>query len=176
MTPEKMFKDLLGLGLNWEVVESRFEKESGTVFLEIRETSQLWESVRCPKDGGLVFCHDQVEEMTWRHLNVFQHRCSQACCVGVDEMSVHKGHQYITVFADLVVKRVLFATEGKDKETWMKFVETLEQHNGHRHAITQASMDIAKPIRLEWQNTAGMPRWYSTNFMSSNMPMKQWAR
>jgi len=32
MTPEKLFQDLLGLGLNWEVVESRFDHKSGTVF------------------------------------------------------------------------------------------------------------------------------------------------
>jgi len=223
MTPEKLFHELLGLGLDWEVMESRFERESGTVFLEIRETPKLWESLRCPKDGGLVFCYDHTEVLTWRHLNVFQYRCeiscrlprgkcrpcghvfrvrppweglsthftkefeafalllmrempmskvaemvdetdtrlwrmlfrqvdaayaqadfSQVCCVGVDEMSVRKGHEYISVFADLVAKRVIFATEGKDKETWMKFVEALEKHNGHRHSITQASMDMSK--------------------------------
>jgi transposase len=223
MTPEKLFHELLGLGLNWEVVESRFDRESGTVFLEIRETSHLWESVRCPKEGGLAFCYDHTESLTWRHLNVFEHRCeitcrlprgkcrqeghvfrvrppweglsthftkefeafalllmrempmskvaalvgetdtrlwrmlfrqvdaayaeadfSNVCCVGVDEMSVRKGHEYISVFADLVRKRVLFATEGKDKETWVKFLEALEQHNGHRHSITQASMDMSQ--------------------------------
>jgi hypothetical protein len=32
MTSEKLFHELLGLGLNWEVVESRFERESGTFF------------------------------------------------------------------------------------------------------------------------------------------------
>ena len=223
MTPEKLFHELLGLSLNWEVIESRFERESGTIFLEIRETPRLWESARCPKDGGLVFCYDHTELILWRHLNVFQHRCqitcrlprgkcrqcghlfrvrppweglsthftkefeafalllmrempmskvaelvgetdtrlwrmlfrqvdaayaeadfSQVCCVGVDEMSVRKGHQYISVFADLVRKRVLFATEGKDKETWLKFVEALEKHHGHRHALTQASMDMSK--------------------------------
>ncbi len=222
MTPEKLFHELLGLGLNWEVTESRFEKESGIVFLEIRETERLWESARCPKDGGLVFCYDHTEELTWRHLNVFQHRCeltcrlprakcrqcghvcrvrppweglsthftkefeafalllmrempmsrvgelvgetdtrlwrmlfrqvnaayaeadfSSVCCVGVDEMSVRKGHEYISVFADLVRKRVLFATEGKDSQTWIKFAEALEKHNGHRHSITQASMDMS---------------------------------
>jgi transposase len=63
--------------------------------------------------------------------------------VGVDEMSVRKGHEYISVFADLVKKRVLFATEGKDKETWLKFVEALEKHNGHRQALTQVSMDMS---------------------------------
>jgi transposase len=68
---------------------------------------------------------------------------SNACCVGVDEMSVRKGHEYISVFADLVKKRVLFATEGKGRETWVKFVAALEKHNGHRHAITQVSMDMS---------------------------------
>jgi transposase len=217
-----MFQDLLGLGLSWEVIESRFERASGTVFLEIRETPRLWDSVRCPKDGGLVFCHDHTEVLTWRHLNVFQHRCeitcrlprgkcrqcghvfrvrppweglsthftkefeafalllmrempvskaakmvgetdtrlwrmlfrqvdaayaeadfSNVCCVGVDEMSVRKGHEYISVFADLLAKRVIFATEGRDRQTWTKFVEGLEEHNGHRHSITQASMDMS---------------------------------
>jgi transposase len=222
MTPEKLFHDLLGLGLNWEVVESRFERERGAVGLELRETARLWESVRCPEDGGLVFCYDHTEVLTWRHLNVFQHRCeitcrlprgkcrqcghvfrvrppweglsthftkefeafalllmrempmskveevvgetdtrlwrmlfrqvdaacaeadfSSVCCVGVDEMSVRKGHEYISVFADLLRKRVLFATEGKDHQVWVDFVAALEKHNGHRQAITQVSMDMS---------------------------------
>jgi transposase len=222
MTPEKLFHELLGLGLNWEVIESRFERESGIVHLEIRETPKLWESVRCPKEGNYVTCYDHTEVLTWRHLNVFQHRCeitcrlprgkcrecghifrvrppweglsthftkefeafalllmrempmrqvaemvgetdtrlwrllfrqvdaayaeadfSNVCCVGVDEMSVRKGHEYISVFADLVRKRVLFATEGKDRETWGKFVAALEKHHGHRHALTQVSMDMS---------------------------------
>jgi transposase len=218
-----MFQDLLGLGLNWEVVESRFDRKTGTVILEIRETPRFWESERCSKDGGLVYCYDHTEEIVWRHLNVFEHRCeircrlprkkcrqcggvyrvsppweglsghvtkefeayalllmrempvskvgqivgesdtrlwrmlfkhvgrayaqadfSQVCCVGVDELNIRKGHEYVSVFADLLGKRVLFATEGKDSSTWQRFVEALEKHNGHRHAITQASMDMSK--------------------------------
>jgi transposase len=183
----------------------------------------LWELVRCPQDGSLVFCYDHTEVLTWRHLNVFQHRCeitcrlprgkcrhcghvfrvrppweglsthftkefeafalllmremsmskvgevvgetdtrlwrmlfrqvdaayaeadlSQVSCVGVDEMSVRKGHEYISVFADLVRKRVLFATEGRDHSVWLDFVAALEKHNGHRHSITQASMDMSQ--------------------------------
>lgn len=221
MTPEKLFHELLGLGLNWEVTESRFESASGTVFLEIGETSRLWEQVCCPKDGSLVTCYDHPETLTWRHLNIFQHCCeitcrlprgkcskcghvfrvrppweglskhftrefeafvlllmrempvsrvarlvgetdtrlwrmlfrhvdaawaendlSQVCCVGVDEMAIRKGQEYISVFADLLRKRVIFATEGKDAQTWVRFVEELEKHNGHRHAITQVSMDM----------------------------------
>jgi transposase len=68
---------------------------------------------------------------------------SNVCCVGIDEMNVRKGHQYVSVFADLVGRRVLFATEGLDAGTVEKFVEALEKHNGHRHAITQVSMDMS---------------------------------
>jgi len=68
---------------------------------------------------------------------------SQVCCVGVDEMSVRQGHEYISVFADLLARRVIFATEGKDRQTWVRFVEALEKHNGHRHSLTQASMDMS---------------------------------
>lgn len=223
MTPEKLFHELLGLGLNWEVTESRFEPESGTVFLQIRETARFWESARCPQDGGLVFCYDHTEELAWRHLNVFQHRCeitgrlprgkcrqcghvfrvrppweglsihftkefeafallllrempvskvaevvgetdtrlwrmifrhvdaayaeadfSQVNCVGVDEMHVRKGQSYVSVFADLIRKRVLFATEGRDHRVWEEFVVALEKHNGHRHALAQVSMDMSR--------------------------------
>ena len=47
------------------------------------------------------------------------------------------------MFADLVAKRVIFATEGHDKQTWSVFVQALEAHHGHRHALTQVSMDMS---------------------------------
>ena len=34
MTPEETFGQLLGLGKSWRVVESRFEAESSTFFLD----------------------------------------------------------------------------------------------------------------------------------------------
>ena len=69
---------------------------------------------------------------------------SEVSCVGVDEMSRAKGQRYLTVFADLVCKRVLFATPGADSETWAEFVEALEKHNGHPDALTSVSMDMSK--------------------------------
>jgi transposase len=72
---------------------------------------------------------------------------SNVCCVGVDELNVRKGHEYISVFADLLAKRVLFATEGKEASTWERFVQALEAHNGHRHGITQVSMDMSQAYR-----------------------------
>jgi transposase len=39
---------------------------------------------------------------------------------------------------------VLFATDGIEAQTWVRFVEALEKHNGHAHAITQVSMDMSR--------------------------------
>jgi transposase len=77
-------------------------------------------------------------EAAYRELDL-----SSVCCVGVDELNVRKGQEYVSVFADLIAKRVIFATEGQDKTTWVAFVQALEKHNGHRHAITQVSMDMS---------------------------------
>ena len=64
--------------------------------------------------------------------------------VGVDELNIRKGHDYISVFADLEKRSVLFATEGKDHETLERFIAALEAHNGHRHAVKWASMDMSE--------------------------------
>ncbi len=37
--------------------------------------------------------------------------------VGIDETSVKRGHEYITVVHDLEAKRLLFATPGRDHTT-----------------------------------------------------------
>ncbi len=69
---------------------------------------------------------------------------SEVACVGVDEMARAKGHRYLTVFADLVKRAVLFATPGKDSTTWAAFSTALLAHNGHPHALTSVSMDMSK--------------------------------
>jgi len=232
MTPESMFHQMLGLGTEWEVSSCRFDPETGLVILQIAETAELWKRYRCPHDQAEVFCYDHTEELVWRHLNVFEHKCeihcclprarcrqcqkihrvqppweglamhftkgfeamallllrempvarvakllketdtrlwrivfahvdaayarkdmSEVTCLGVDEMSIRKGHEYLTIFADLKAKTVLFATEGKDKSTWERFIAEWEKHEGHRHQLTQVSMDMSKAYR------AAVPEW-----------------
>ena len=68
---------------------------------------------------------------------------SGVVCVGCDEMSVRKGHRYVSVFCDLIGKRVLFATPGKDKSTWEAFVKALGEHNGRPRDITEVSIDMS---------------------------------
>jgi transposase len=222
MTPEKLFAELLGLGLKWRVSECVFHKDRSQVDLQLEHTEEVWKLERCPKCGAEAKGYDRTEALRWRHLNVMQYRCeivarlprgrcpqcdhtwrvrppwegkaggfskefeafallllremaveraaqtlgetaprlwrllhkhvdaayaeadfSAVSCVGVDEMSVRKGHKYISVFADLIRKRVLFAAEDRDAGVFPRFIEVLEAHNGHRHALTEVSMDLS---------------------------------
>ena len=72
---------------------------------------------------------------------------SELVWLGADEMSSRKGHNYLTVFADLLAGRVIFATEGKDASTFEAFVKALGEHNGHPKAITQAAIDMSPAYR-----------------------------
>ena len=68
---------------------------------------------------------------------------SGVTCVGVDELSRCRGHRYVSVFADLLQKRVIFATEGKDRTVWDRFSEALQAHYGHADRIQDVSMDMS---------------------------------
>lgn len=221
MTPESLFHNLLGLGTQWRVMRCEFVQEESLVRLWIEETPLLWngESIGAKE---AVTAYDHTEELVWRHLNVFEHRCEIRCrlprgrktttgqvyrvlppweglskhftqafeamalllmrqmpvaavarhvgetdtrlwrmlkaqvaaaypkvdwsgvvCIGCDELNVRKGHNYVSVFCDLIGKRVLFATEGKDKRVWESFVSELDRHNGHPRAITEVSIDMS---------------------------------
>jgi hypothetical protein len=78
MTPEELFHELLGLGVQWRVTRCEFEVEEGLVRLWIEETPRLWEAESIAS-GEAVACYDHVEEVVWRHLNVFEHRCEIHC-------------------------------------------------------------------------------------------------
>ena len=232
MRTEEMFHELLGLGQDWEVYECSFDKVEG-VHLRIREKAHLWEHIRCPRCGKKATCYDHTQELSWRHLNVFEYRCQISCLLprgrcsddschhtfrvsapweglsmhftqgfeafalllmrempvkkaaellgeqdtrlwrilekhveasreqqdysnvkvlGVDEMNIRKGHSYISVFADLFRKRVLYATEGKDAATWARFSIELQEHKGNPDAITLVSMDMSPAYQCGARN------------------------
>jgi transposase len=223
MTPEQLFHSLLGLGTQWRVLRCEYDKTeaTGTVRIWVEETPNLW-SQESVSAGEAVSAYDHTEELVWRHLNVFEHRCEIRCrlprgvrstsgkvyrltppweglskhftqafeamalllirempvsaaarhvgetdtrlwrmlkahvakaypqvdwsgvvCIGCDEMSIRKGHKYISVFCDLIGKRVLFAVLGKDKSVWEAFVSQMLPHNGHPKAITEVSIDMS---------------------------------
>ena len=63
--------------------------------------------------------------------------------VGIDETSVKRGHEYITVVHDLDAKRLLFASAGRDHETVAAFAEDLTAHGGDPSAVEHVCMDMS---------------------------------
>ena len=68
---------------------------------------------------------------------------SEVRIVGIDETSVKKGHEYITVVHDLEQKRLLFACAGRDHEALAAFAQDLKDHGGEPTAIEHACMDMS---------------------------------
>lgn len=96
--------------------------------------------------GEILGEHDtRLWRMLFAHINAARRRLdlSEVVSLGVDEMSSRKGHHYLTVFADLVERRVIFATEGKDHTTFERFCEDLLARNGHPKAVTQVAIDMS---------------------------------
>lgn len=85
----------------------------------------------------------------WRTLDIYielsrkDESYSELNTLGMDETSVAKGHDYITLFVDLVKRKTLFITAGKDHQTVVDFVDELESKKGDRKAIKQVSCDMS---------------------------------
>ncbi len=63
--------------------------------------------------------------------------------VGVDETSSRKGHNYITVFANLEQNRVIHVAEGRGIDTLESFRSHLEIHGGHADQMELFSCDMS---------------------------------
>lgn len=63
--------------------------------------------------------------------------------IGIDETSVKKGQNYITVVHDLQAKRLLFATPGRDHQTVLDFAQDLQAHGGQPEHIEHVCMDMS---------------------------------
>lgn len=98
----------------------------------------------------------QVVKMThvsdfklWRMLDVYVHAArwnedwSGVAAIGMDETSLAKGHEYITLFVDLARKRTLYITEGKGSETVKEFAEALGAYHAKPLQIKDVSCDMS---------------------------------
>ena len=63
--------------------------------------------------------------------------------VGCDETSSRKGHNYVTVFADMDSGEVLFAAKGKDSGAIKAFAEELPKHHAHSGQIKELAIDMS---------------------------------
>jgi transposase len=61
--------------------------------------------------------------------------------LGIDEFSIRKGHEYMTVFLDLERGRILQAVEGRSKEVVAPFLKKLAQKGTHLKAV---AMDMSR--------------------------------
>ena len=100
-----------------------------------------------------VHCVCQIikeqDNKIWRLLKKYIDRTlesedySHVTSVGMDETSRTKGHNYITLFVDMVKGKTIHVAEGKDHKTVSDFVDVLETHNGDRNQIKDASCDMS---------------------------------
>jgi len=108
---------------------------------------QLMSAMPVHTVGRLVHVHD---DKLWTILHRYtdaaraQEDFSGVTKIGIDETARARGHKYISLFVDLVLRRTLFATIGKGASTMARFVEDLATHGGAATQITNASIDMSR--------------------------------
>ena len=96
--------------------------------------------------ANLLRCTDK---QLWRRIEFYvgQARSLESFAgvqtVGIDETSLRRGQNYITVVHDLDAKRLLFATEGRDHQTVLDFAADLKAHGGEPAEVRHACMDMS---------------------------------
>jgi transposase len=96
--------------------------------------------------AGLLRCADK---QLWRRIEYYvgQARALESFAgvqiVGIDETSLRRGQNYITVVHDLEAKRLLFATEGREHQTVLDFAADLEAHGADPAGVRHVCMDMS---------------------------------
>jgi transposase len=67
--------------------------------------------------------------------------------IGLDDTSVKRGQEYITVVHDLDAKRLLFACAGRDHTALTAFAADLKAHGGDPDAVEHVCMDMSAAYR-----------------------------
>ena len=68
---------------------------------------------------------------------------SEVAKIALDEKAARRGHNYVTLFVDLFMRRVLFVTPGKDAATVEAFAKDLLAHGGKPETITEVCQDMS---------------------------------
>lgn len=96
--------------------------------------------------AALLRCGDK---QLWRRIGYYVEQArrlddmSTVTQVGIDETSLRKGQNYITVVHDLGQKRLLFATPGRDHQAVLDFADDLEAHGGDAGQIAHVCQDMS---------------------------------
>lgn len=62
--------------------------------------------------------------------------------IAADETSARRGHDYISLFIDMVSRKVVYVADGKDAGTVKELAGFLVSHGGDSEAISDASIDL----------------------------------
>jgi transposase len=97
--------------------------------------------------AGLVGEHDtRIWRIVHHYVDAARARqdLSEVSRLGVDETSFRRGQDYVTVFADIDRGAAIFATAGRDADTYEAFVADLEAHGGEAEQIVEVCQDMSE--------------------------------
>ena len=63
--------------------------------------------------------------------------------VCIDETAAKRGHNYITLFADIDARRVVYVTEGRGAKTVEQFADHVDTHNADASRIKEVCIDMS---------------------------------
>ena len=96
--------------------------------------------------GELVGEHDtRMWRIVKHHVKCAHAKKSYAAVrnIGCDETSSRKGHNYVTIFADMDNGEVIFVVKGKDSGTIKAFAEELPKHEAVPEQIKEIAIDMS---------------------------------
>lgn len=83
--------------------------------------------------------------------------------LAVDEISIRKGHRYLTVVLDYLSGRILFVGKDSKGKTLIRFFNKLSA--GQRKAIEAVAMDMWDPFTKAVKKNCLGPKLFSIFFM-----------
>jgi transposase len=89
------------------------------------------------------------DDKIWQMLDIYTYGArldedySDVKTVGIDETSIAKGHQYISLFVDLHKQKTIFVVGGKSSQTIAEFAIDLKDHNAVPEQIKEVSCDMS---------------------------------
>ena len=92
---------------------------------------------------------DEWDTKLWRVIHHYVEKArdradhSEVTSVAFDETASRRGHNYGSLFVDLVRRRVLFVAEGKDAATVDAFANDLAAHGGNPEAVAEVCIDMS---------------------------------
>jgi transposase len=92
---------------------------------------------------------DEWDTRLWRVIHHYVEQArdradhSEVTSLALDETASRRGHNYVSLFVDLVRRRVLFVAEGKNADTVNAFANDLAAHGGNPEAIAEVCIDMS---------------------------------